>query len=216
MDTSLVFQALLQEYSTLREEITGINKNQFQISAAVGLGAIGGFGAWLTFFNQEPWVLVLLAALVLAHIFVALDLRLRIMGLSHRIRVVERQIRLLSRSGYVMRWESEYVTTMFNPPGTSPPQRAITLCMRLLRAVFLVPLVIVYIACIFILWSIATVNHPLFWTIGLLVALVSGILIYAFVGFGITATLDMREACTLSGFQAQVNENSAVENTNAQ
>lgn len=202
MNTELVLQALFHEHATLRDEITGINRSQFQIAAAVGLGAVGGLGAWLTFFQRSPVVLVLLSLLALAHILLALELRLRITGLSHRLRGIERQIRVLCGTDFIMRWESEYVPTMFEAAGLS--NAVLSVCMKSLRAVFLVPLVIVYVGCISIMWTIEDFHHPAVWTTALVIALIAGLIVYAYVGRGIRAALETNEEEHLKAFNSEV------------
>lgn len=212
MEKDKTFKALIEEYGSLREEMSGVNKNQFQLAAAVTLSVAGGFGAWKTFLNQEPILLLFLGLLCLGQIVFALEFRLRTKYLSQRVAAVERQLRAVCGTEYVLRWESQYVPNIFSgdigdQSGSGFFGRMLScgraILIRAMHAFFLVPIVLIYSLCVRMVWVVNRGDAP-FWTALSSIVLVLVFVFYYIVQREISRRINDEENGTIEAFKNQV------------
>lgn len=111
-----IFAPLMEEYRALRQEIAGLNKEQYHIALAFSVGAAGILGAGL--YHRQPGMILFSQFLLIGHAIICLELENRIYGLGNRLKAVEAYFRIISGCESMTNWESEYVPLIFGKIGT--------------------------------------------------------------------------------------------------
>jgi hypothetical protein len=158
-----VFQALIEEYQALRDEISETSKQQFQLATAVDVVSVVGFAGAVTVLRDQAWPLFLIALVAASQLLLFVELNTRVIALGSRLRGLERQLQDAAGDRSVMQWQSGYVSRLFDALPQPPQQAAGCLLCRKSRAAWawgtwllmraarlapVFPLVGVYVACV--------------------------------------------------------------------